>query len=86
MRKLLGIGAFIAGAGFIGHDKIYMYLFMSLNTNIILLVVLPLCALLSLCLGIVTWKQKGEVFSYATLLATAGFAGAVFGMTFIVLT
>ena len=84
MRKLLGIGAIIAG--FLGHHKISMYLFMSLNTNIIVLVVIPLCALLSLCLGIVTWKQKEEVFSYATLLATAGIAGAVFGMTFMVLT
>ena len=84
MRKLLGIGAFIAG--FIGYSQIHMYLIMSLNYNIIVLVVIPLCALLSLCLGIVTWKQKEEVFSYATLLATAGIAGAVFGMTLFVLS
>ena len=84
MRKLLGIGAFIAG--FIGYSQIHMYLIMSLNYNIIVLVVIPLCALLSLCLGIVTWKQKEGVFSYATLLATAGIAGAVFGMTLFVLS
>ena len=80
MRKLLGIGAFITG--FVGSGTIY---YTYLNPNIIVPVVIPLCALLSLCLGIVTWKQKGEVFSYATLLASAGIAGAVFGMTLMVL-
>lgn len=79
MRILLGIGAFIAD--FLGSSTIYG----SMNTKIIANVFLPLGALLSLYLGIVTWKQKGEVLSYATLLATAGIAGAVFGVALIVL-
>ena len=79
MRKSLGLSAVIAG--FFGYLKLHFYL----NPNIIFPVVLPMCALLSLCLGTVTWKQKGEVFSYATLLASAGIAGAVLGMTFMVI-
>ena len=82
MRKSLGIGAIIAGlAGFLGSGTIYL----SLNSNIVVSVFILLCALFSLTLGIVTWRQKGEVFSYAPLLATAGIAGAVFGMTLIAL-
>ncbi len=82
MRKSLGIGAIIAGlAGLLGSGTIYL----SLNSNITVSVFILLCALFSLALGIVTWRQKGEVFSYAPLLAIAGIAGAVFGMTLIAL-
>ena len=82
MRKSLGIGAIIAGfAGFLGAGTTYL----SSNSNIMVSVFILLCAFLSLALGVVTWRQKGEVFSYAPMLATAGIAGAVFGMTLIVL-
>ena len=44
---------------------------------------IPLGALIALGLGIVTWKYKREVFSYFTLVATAGVAGAAFGLMLI---
>lgn len=47
--------------------------------NTIVAVLTPLCAPLSLYLGIEAWKRKRGVWGYATLLATSGIAGAALG-------
>jgi len=82
VRKSLGIGAIVAGlVGFLGAGTI----FAASSSNILVSAFLSLCALLSIALGIVAWRQKGEIFNYAPLLATSGIAGAVVGMALIAL-
>ena len=82
MRKSLGIGAIVAGlVGFLGAGTLYS----SSGSNIMVSAFIVLCAILSIALGVVAWRQKGEVFSYTPLLATSGIAGAVVGMALMVM-
>ena len=80
MGKWRVLSAVVAGfSGFSESSRIYG----SFNTNFTTTMFIPLGALIALGLGIVTWKYKREVFSYFTLVATAGVAGAAFGLMLI---
>ena len=82
MRKSLGIVAIVAGLlGFLGAGTE----FSSSDPNIMVSAFLVPCALLSIALGVVAWRQKGDINKYTPLLLTAGIAGAVIGMALMVL-
>ena len=69
--------------GFAGFFFAPSPIYGSFNTNLTTTVFIPLGLIMALGLGIVTWKHKREALSYFTLLATAGIAGAVFGLMLI---
>ena len=82
MRKSLGIIAIVAGLlGLLGAGTE----FSSSEPNIMVSAFLVLCALLSIALGAVAWRQRGQVFNFTPLLLTAGIAGSVIGMALMVL-
>ncbi|MDE0198076.1 MAG: hypothetical protein OXK78_07770 [Caldilineaceae bacterium] len=82
MRKWSVLSAVGVGSmGFFAASPIYG----SVNTNITTAAFIPLGAMMALGLGVMTWKYKKETFSYATLLATSGIAGAVLGLLLIAL-
>ena len=82
MRKSLAVIAIFAGPiGFLGAGTE----FLSSDPNITVSAFLVLFALLSIALGVVVWRQEGDIQWYAPLLFTAGIAGAVIGMALIVL-
>lgn len=78
MKERLVTGAVIAGFFFVPST-----VYGSLNTRFTAAVVIPLGALLCLCLGIVTWKIRGKSLSSVLLFATAWITGAVFGLALI---
>lgn len=82
MRKSLGIVAIVAGLlGLLGAGTELS----SSIPNIMVSTFLVLCALLSVALGIVAYRQKGDIRKWLPLLLTAGIAGAVIGMALMVL-
>jgi uncharacterized membrane protein YfcA len=72
---IAGFAGFYIGVGSYGHNSI-----LALQRTIVA-VIIPLCAPLSLYLGIEIWKRKRGFWSYVTLLATSGIAGAALGLS-----
>ena len=81
MKEWIVLSAIIAGfAGLYKGIALYAVPAMTVLQYTIVAALIPLCAPLSLYLGIATWKRKGGVLGYATLMATSGTAGVALGL------
>ncbi len=81
MKEWPVLSAVIAGfAGLFQGIALYAVPAVAVLQYTIVAVLIPLFAPLSLYLGIATWKRKGGVLGYATLLATSGIAGVALGL------
>lgn len=81
MKKWLVLSGIIAGfAGFYVGAASYGYNSILALQRTIVAVIIPLCAPLSLYLGIEIWRRKRGVLGYVTLVATSGIAGAALGL------
>ena len=75
------LSAVIAGfAGFFQGIALYAVPAVAVLQYTIVAVLIPLCAPLSLYLGIATWKRKGGIWGYVVLLATSEAAGVALGL------
>ncbi|MCY3899452.1 MAG: hypothetical protein OXF86_12810 [Caldilineaceae bacterium] len=82
MKEWIVLSGIIAVfAGFYVGVASYGYNSILALQRTIIAVIIPLCAPLSLYLGIETWKRKRGIFGYVTLVATTGMAGAALGLS-----